>query len=169
MGLDISKKATINVGADRLWSILADDFDKIGEWARGVDSSAPNTSAEVPDGAAVGDRVCQAPGFGAINETFTQFDPQQRTYAFKATASKIPSFVRNLTNHTAVKAIGPDRAEVQLRITADTNGLRGAMVKPLMTRKLRRAIDGAVEDLTIFAESDQISSQKIKALAKAGH
>ena len=168
MGLDISKKATINVSADRLWSILADDFDKIGEWARGVDSSAPNTSAEVPDGAAVGGRVCQAPGFGAINETFTQFDPQQRTYAFKATASKIPNFVTNLTNHTAVKAIGPDRAEVQLRITADTHGLRGAMVKPIMTRKFNGAIDGLVEDLTIFAESGQVSSQKTKALAKAG-
>lgn len=168
MGLEISKKATINVSADRLWSILADDFDKVGEWARTVDSSAPNTSAEVPDGAAVGGRVCQAPGFGAINETFTHFDPQGRTYAFKATASKIPSFVNNLTNHTAVKAIGPDRAEVQLRITADTNGLRGAMVKPLMTRKFSAAIDAGIEDLTIFAETGQISSQKTKALAKAG-
>ena len=169
MGLEISKTVTINVSADRLWSILADDFDKIGEWARGVDSSAPNTSAEVPDGAAVGGRVCQAPGFGAIDETFTHFDPQQRTYAFKATASKIPSFIRNLTNHTAVKAIGPDRAEVQLRITADTNGLRGTLVKPMFTRKLSRAIDNTLEDLTIFAESGQVSSQKTKALAKAAH
>ena len=169
MGLDISKKATINVSADRLWSILADDFDKIGEWARGVDSSAPNTSAEVPEGAAVGGRVCQAPGFGAINETFTQFDPEQRTYAFKATASKIPSFVNNLTNHTAVKEVGPDRAEVHLRITADTDGLRGAMIKPMMTRKFNGAIDNLLEDITIFAESGQVSSQKKKALAKTGH
>ncbi len=34
MGIEISKKAIVNVSADRLWSILADDFDKIGEWAR---------------------------------------------------------------------------------------------------------------------------------------
>ena len=169
MGLEISKKATINVSADRLWSILADDFDKIGEWARTVDSSAPNTSAEIPEGATVGGRVCQAPGFGAINETFTQFDPEQRTYAFKATASKIPSFVNNLTNHTAVKEVGPDRAEVHLRITADTDGLRGAMIKPMMTRKFNGAIDNLLEDITIFAESGQVSSQKKKALAKTGH
>ena len=168
MGLDISKKATINVSADRLWSILADDFDKIGEWARGVDSSAPSTSAKVLDGAAVGGRVCQAPGFGVINETFTQFDPQERTYAFKATASKVPNFVKNITNHTAVKAIDPDRAEVQFRITADTHGLRGAIAKPILTRKLGRAIKDTFEDMTVFAESGQISSQKTKALAKAG-
>ena len=168
MGLDISKKTTINVSADRLWSILADDFDKIGEWARAVDSSAANTSAEVPDGAAVGGRVCQTPGFGDINETFTHFDPQQRTYAFKATASKIPSFVRNITNHTTVKAVSPDQAELQLRITAGTDGFRGAMVKPVMTRKFNGAIDDLLEDITIFAESGQISSQKTKALAKAG-
>jgi hypothetical protein len=168
MGLEISKKATINVSADRLWSILADDFDKIGEWARTVESSAANTSAEVPDGAAVGGRVCQAPGFGAINETFTDFDAEQRTYAFKATASKIPSFVTNLTNHTAVKAIAPDRAEVQLKLTADTNGLLGALVKPLMTRKFSAALDDTLDDMKIFAESGQVSSQKTKALAKAG-
>ncbi len=168
MGIEVTKNAIVNVGADRLWSILADDFDKIGEWARGVDSSGPNTDAAVPDGASVGGRVCQVPGFGAINETFTSFDPVERSYAFEATASKIPSFVRNLTNHTSVKSLGPDQSEVQLRLTADTVGVRGALVKPVMTRKFSRAIDVVIEDLKIFAESGKISSEKTKALAKAG-
>lgn len=168
MGIEISKNATINVSADRLWSILADDFDKIGEWARGVDSSGPNTDAAVPEGASVGGRVCQVPGFGDINETFTSFDPVEHSYAFKATASKIPSFVRNLTNHTLVKPLGPEQSEVQLRITADAPGLRGALIKPVMTRKFSRAIDDVIEDLKIFAESGKISSEKSKALAKAG-
>jgi len=169
MGIEVTKNAIVNVSADRLWSILADDFDKIGEWARGVDSSGPNTDAAVPDGASVGGRVCQAPGFGAINETFTSFDPDERSFAFEATASKIPSFVRNLTNHTSVKSLGPDRSEVQLRLTADTLGVRGALVKPVMNRKFSQAIDVVIEDLKIFAESGQISGEKTKALAKAGH
>jgi hypothetical protein len=168
MGIEISKNAVINVSADRLWSILADDFDKIGEWARGVDSSGPNTDAAVPEGASVGGRVCEVPGFGAINETFTSFDPVERSYAFAATASKLPSFVRNLTNHTSVKPLGPDQSEVQLRITADALGVRGALVKPVMTRKFSRAIDLVIEDLKVFAESGKISSEKSKALAKAG-
>ncbi len=168
MGIEITKTATINVSADRLWSILADDFDKIGEWARGVDSSAPNPNAEIPEGASVGGRVCQAPGFGAIDESFTSFDAEQRSYAFEATASKIPSFVRNITNHTTVKELGPERSEVHLRITADTDGIRGALVKPMIARKFSRGIDQLVEDLTIFAESGKISSQKAKAMAKAG-
>ena len=167
MGMEVSKNVTVNVSADRLWSILGDDFDKIGEWARGVDSSAPNTDAAIPEGASVGGRVCQAPGFGAINETFTSFDPVERSYAFKATASKIPSFVRNITNHTLVKPLGPEQSEVQLRITADTHGIRGALVKPMMTRKFSRALDEGLEDLKIFAESGKISSEKTKALAKA--
>ena len=168
MGIEVSKTATINVSAGRLWSILAADFDKIGEWARGVDSSAPNPNAEIPEGASVGGRVCQAPGFGAIDESFTSFDAEQRSYAFEATASKIPSFVRNITNHTTVKELGPEQSEVQLRITADTDGIRGAIVKPIIGRKFSRGIDQIVEDLTIFAESGKISSQKAKALAKAG-
>ena len=168
MGMEIIKSATINVSADRLWSILADDFDKVGEWARAVDSSAPKADAAIPEGASVGGRVCQAPGFGAIDEAFTSFDPTERSYAFKATASKIPSFVQNLTNHTLVKPLGPEQSQVQLRITADTPGIRGALVKPMMTRKFSRAIDGTLEDLKIFAESGKISSEKSKALAKAG-
>ena len=167
MGMEVTKNAIINVSADRLWSILGDDFDKVGEWARGVDSSGPNTDAAVPEGANVGGRVCQAPGFGAIKETFTSFDPVEHSYAFEATASKIPSFVRNLTNHTVVKSLGPEQSEVQLRITADTPGVRGALVKAMMTRKFSRGLDEILEDLKIFAESGQISSEKSEAMAKA--
>jgi Polyketide cyclase / dehydrase and lipid transport len=169
MGMELNKSAKINVSADRLWSILADDFDKIGEWARGVDSSGPSTDAAIPDGASVGGRVCQAPGFGAINETFTSYDAAARSYAFEATATKIPSFVRNVTNHTVVKSLGPETSEVQLTITADNAGIRGALVKPVLTRKFGAALDATLEDLKIFAESGKISSEKSKALAKSGH
>jgi len=168
MGIEISKKAVINVSADRLWSILADDFDKIGEWARGVDSSGPNTDAAVPEGANVGGRVCQAPGFGAIKETFTSFDPVERSFSFEATASKLPTFVRNVTNRTLVTSLGPEQSEVQLRTTADTPGVRGALVKPIIARKLSGGLDTFLEDLKIFAETGKISSEKSKALAKAG-
>jgi hypothetical protein len=167
MGIEVSKNAIVNVSADRLWSIVADDFDKVGEWARGVDSSGPNTDAVVPEGASVGGRVCQVPGFGDINETFTSFDPVERSFAFAATASKLPSFVRNVTNHTSVKSLGPEQSELQVRTTADNLGVRGALVKPVMTRKFNQAIDAFLEDLKIFAESGKISSEKSKTLAKA--
>ena len=168
MGIEITKQGTINVSAERLWSILADDFDKVGEWARGVDSSGPNVDAEAPEGATVGGRTCEVPGFGDIVESFTSFDAEGRSYAFEATASKIPSFVRNLTNHTTVKSVGPETSELQLRLTADTDGVRGALVKPIMARKFGRALDDFLEDLAIFAESGKISGEKAKALAKTG-
>ena len=168
MGIEVKKTATINVSADRLWSILADDFDKIGTWARGVDSSGPHVEAAIPEGASVGGRVCQVPGFGAIDETFTSFDPTERSYAFAANASKIPNFVRNLTNHTKVTPLGPEQSRVDLKITADTEGIRGALIKPVMSRKFNTAIDDVLVDLRIYAETGEISSEKSKALAKAG-
>lgn len=168
MGIEISKTGTIGVSADRAWSILADEFDQVGRWASAVDSSAAHPEAEAPDGAAVGGRVCQAPGFGAIDETFVSFDPDRRSYAFRASASKIPGFVQNITNHTSVRAAGPDRSEVTVTITADTAGLRGAMIAPVMTRKFSSTIDQLLEDLTIYAETGRVSGAKTKALAKAG-
>jgi hypothetical protein len=166
--MKISKKAIINVSADQLWSILADDFDKIGEWASGVDSSGPKTDAAIPEGANVGGRVCQVPGFGAVDEAFTSFNPVERSFSFGATASEIPSFVRNLTNNTVVKSLGPEQSEVQIRTTADTEGVEGAQAEPELTRQFSQGIDGAVADLKIFAESGKISSKKSKALANAG-
>ena len=90
MGIEVSKKATINVSADRLWSILADEFDKIGEWASGIDSSGPNPDAAILEGAPMGGRVCQVPGFGDIDETFTSFNAENRSFAFAATAHQDP-------------------------------------------------------------------------------
>ena len=168
MGIEVKKTATINVSADRLWSIVADDFDKVGTWARGVDSSGPHVEAAIPEGASVGGRVCEVPGFGSIDETFTSFDPTERSYAFAANASKIPKFVRNLTNHTKVTPLGPEQSRVDLKITADTEGIRGALIKPVMTRKFNTAIDDVLVDLKIYAETGEISSEKSKALAKAG-
>ncbi len=167
MGIEISKTGTIGVSADRLWSILSDEFDRVGEWARAVDSSAAHPEAIAPDGASVGGRVCQAPGFGAIDETFTAFDPERRSYAFQASASKIPSFVRDITNHTSVRPLGPDRAEVTFRITAEALGLRGAMIKPVMERRFSSTVDGLIEDLRAYAETGRVSGAKSKALAKA--
>lgn len=168
MGIEIHKTATMNVSADRLWTILAEEFDSVGEWARAVDSSAPRLDVDTPEGASVGGRVCQVPGFGAVNETFTSYDAEARTFSFAATASKIPSFVRNIINHTEVTSIGPDKSQVRLGITADTDGVRGAFVKPMMTRKFNKVIDGSLEDLATYAETGEISSAKSKALAKAG-
>lgn len=169
MGIDIHKSATVNASADRLWEILGDDFEKVSDWASGVDSSGANVEVPVLDGATIGGRVCEAPGFGAIHETLTTFEPEQRSFAFVATASKIPSFVRNITNHTSVRPLGPDRAELQVRITADTDGLRGALVKPLMVRKFGKGIDSLIEDVSVFAESGKVSDKKTEALAKSGH
>lgn len=168
MAIAISKSTTINVSADQLWSILGDDFANVGQWARAVDSSAVNLEAPAIEGADIGGRVCQAPGFGSINETFTSFDPEERSYAFVATASKIPSFVRNITNHTKITPIGPNTSKLEVAITADTDGLRGAMVKPIMTRKFGAAIDGLFEDVAVYAETGKVSDGKTKALVKAG-
>ena len=168
MGMEINKNAIVNVSADRLWSILADDFDKIGGWASGVDSSGPHVEAAIPEGASVGGRVCQVPGFGAIDETFTSFDATELSYAFAANASKLPSFVRNVTNHTKVTPLGPEQSRVDLKITADTEGIRGALIKPVMNRKFSTGVEEVLVDLKEFAETGQISSEKSKALAKAG-
>jgi hypothetical protein len=167
MRIEINKKATINVSAEQLWKILADEFSTVGEWASGVTSSAAS-DAPAPDGAAVGGRVCQVPGFGEVDETFTNFDAAGHTFAFAATASKLPSFVTNFTNQTTVASLGPDKAQLEINLTADANGIRGALAKPVMTRNFSKAVDGVIEDLKVYATTGKVSGDKTRALAKVG-
>jgi hypothetical protein len=65
-------------------------------------------------------------------------------------------------------SLGPEQSEVQIKTTAHTEGVKGTLVKPLMTRQFSRAIDGFLKDLKIFAESGKISSKNTKVLDKAG-
>lgn len=168
MTIEIQKTATINADADRLWTILGDEFTEVSRWASAVDSSVADTNAEVLAEAEVGGRVCEVPGFGTINETLTSFEPTERSYAFTATASKIPSFVSNIVNHTKITPIDDQRSELTIRITAEASGLRGAVVRPMMARKFGATLDGLIDDVRVFAETGDVSADKTEALAKAG-
>ncbi len=70
----------IKAPAERVWQVVAHDFANVSHWASGVPKSGINTVAEVPEGAKVGGRVCDVPGFGKINETFIAYDEAGMTF-----------------------------------------------------------------------------------------
>lgn len=162
--MQIQKSMTINADSDSVWDIVAHQFDRVGEWSTAVASSSPNPNAVAPDGAMVGGRVCDVPGFGDIKETFTAYSEKNKQYTFAVDG--MPSFITLAQNTVTVRPISASKSEVSLKIEMQTNAI-GKVMGPMFRIKLSSTVDGFLADLKVYAETGSISPKKRKQLAKA--
>ena len=162
--MQFQKSIQIDADADRVWQIVAHEFDRVGEWSSAVQSSGVNEEAAVPEGATVGGRVCVT-DFGDLTETFTAYDEQNRTFTFQVTG--MPSFITLAQNTVEVNPTGPNRSEVSLNIRMETNSV-GKVMGPMFAIKLKNTLNTFLGELKAFAEQGELSSRKQKQLAKVG-
>ena len=161
--MQIARTLRVEAPVDKVWSILADDYATIGDWARAVEHSAPNPDVAPLPGATVGGRVCTA-NIGDVTETITTFDPRRRLLAYRAQAKAMPFFVRGLNGRwTLDAATGGTR--VDLGFEADLMPPFGPLMGWAMKRQFATAIDETLQDLKLWAETGQIHPDKAKALA----
>lgn len=161
MSLQVTTTFTINAPAERIWSIMADDFVDVAHWASGLDSSRPNPQAvSVPPGATTGGRVCEVPGLGFTDERITVYDPSTHELGYSVDAEKIPSFVTGMENRWRLTARGPDRTEVHQSLTATLHGPMGTLMRPVMRRQFAKLLAPVREDLTAYAETGRVSARK---------
>ncbi|MCG8349966.1 MAG: SRPBCC family protein [Chloroflexales bacterium] len=99
--MDIIRAVIINAPAEKLWKILAEDYDKVGEWASEIEKSTPNPDLPLGE-----ERACSPPGFGDVKETITQFDETRKTFSYAADVQKMPFFVCDLSNTWRVESKG---------------------------------------------------------------
>ena len=161
--MQFQKSTIINAPVDRVWSVVAHGFDKVGEWSSAVADSGPNLDADVPEGATVGGRVCATPGFGDLTETFTAYSEADTEFTFQATG--LPSFVTLAQNHVTVRPAGTNRSEVTLDITMETNAV-GKVMGPMFAIKLKQTLNTYLVELTNYVERGEVSKKKAKQLAK---
>lgn len=161
--MQIARTMTVAVPVDQLWSILATDYAKVGEWARAAQASAPTPAIDAPDGAPVGGRVCTA-SIGEVTETIRTFDAEHHVLAYDAKAKSMPFFVRNLSGRWHLEDFG-EATEVNLSFEADLMPPFGALMGWAMRRQFSSAIDQTLEDLKRFAETGDVHPDKAAALA----
>ncbi len=166
--LNISKTTTIDTSADKLWTILADQFTDVGSWSSSVASSGPNQAANIVlDGAPVGGRICEVPGFGSTDERLTHFDADKKTFTYSLTADKIPRFVTGMRNTWTLTSQPGGKTLVGSQIRGNAGGIMGALMGPMMKMKFKKTIGDVLTDLKIYAESGEASAAKKKQLVKA--
>lgn len=163
--MEFKKNLTIDAPSDRVWEVVAHEFDQVGIWSSGVATSGPNLDVAVPDGATVGGRVCATPGFGDLNETFTSYSEENKQFTFAV--SGMPSFITLAQNTVKVRPTGNDTTDVSLHIQMETNAV-GRLIGPMFSIKLKATLNTFLDELKAYIERDEVSSKKRKQLAKTG-
>lgn len=162
--MEFKKNIEIDASADRVWEVVAREFDRVGAWSSAVESSGPNVKAAIPEGATVGGRICATPGFGDLEETFTDYSEENKQFTFVVTG--MPSFISLAQNTVRVRPTGNSTADVSLHIQMETNTI-GKLMGPMFSIKLKATLETFLDELKVFVEQGQVSSKKRKQLAKA--
>lgn len=163
--MKIARKITINAPADRVWKVVAHAFADVGLWASGIAHSVVNEAAAIPEGASVGGRVCNVPGFGEILESFTAYDEAGKTFTFEATGG--PFIVRSAQSTWLVRALGANTTQVSFQSDLKLLPGIGLIMAIPMRMQLSRLLQNVVEELKYYVETGEIHPRKLKIAAQA--
>lgn len=161
--MQIARTLHVAAAPDKVWHILAEDYANVGQWARAVQVSTPNTAVAPLPGATVGGRICTA-SIGEVTETICTYDAENHVLAYDAKAKAMPFFVRNLSGRWTLAPEG-EGTSVDLSFVADLMPPFGTLMGWAMRRQFTSAIDETLEDLKHFAETGKIHPDKAAALA----
>jgi len=168
MHTQIKGKVTVNAPAEKVWQIVAHDFEHIGQWASAIPTSFVNTNAPAVDGAAVGGRVCtnSVAGFDDIHETFTYYDEAAMKFGYAATDG-LPGFMEAAENNWSVKPVNANKCTVEARGEVDVKAFPGLFMFPFLKWQMGRIGKQTMEELKYFAEHGQPHPRKAKQAQNA--
>lgn len=149
--MQIQESIEITAPIAAVWKVVADDYHKVGYWARAVQSSAENTDAKPVNGSAVGGRVCET-DIGPATEVLTHFDASAFHLTYKAHADKMPFFVRGLFGDWRLRSHGAQTV-VEFGFAADLSFPFSLFMPALMKGQFQKAINETLEDLKIYVET----------------
>jgi len=165
--MELINKIVIDQSIDKIWEIIADDFTNISTWASAIAASEENDAlnTKLEDAPSSG-RVCSAPTFGQVQETFTHFDTTNKYYRYKATAEKLPSFIKNIANNFSLESLGPERTELTTRVELELKPFPGYLLFPFMRLQMNMMAAKLLEELKYYAETGEIHKRKLKSVKK---
>lgn len=159
--MEVIRQLKVNAPAEKLWQILAEDYDRVGEWTSEIAQSSPNPDLPTGEG-----RVCATPGFGDVKETITAFNESERQFSYAAEISTFPFFVKSVGNTWRVEADGPNRTVVHMHLQARLLPVFAQLMGPVMKRQMGKSADTILEELKHYAETGQIHPRKQRQLAQ---
>ena len=167
--VDMRRSVEVKASALKAWELIGPNFLDIADWGRGVHKSWNNEKAvrkfsDAPSGG----RHCEVAGFGKVDEEILHYDAAKHEITWSASAEKLPGFISGLQNALVVEAIDDNSCRARSNITANTSGIRGFLLGPILKKNLSKVLDGFMHDWKTYAETGRISETKQRELDRAG-
>ena len=138
---EISVTRNIAAPRARVWAVLA-DFPNIADWNGGVKKSFATSEATAGVGAT---RHCDLSPAGALEETITDWQPEERMVVRIDSASRLPIKTGLVT---FILDDGGSHTDTTLHYAFETKwGPVGRLMGPLMDSQLTRGFTGFLADL----------------------
>jgi len=159
----LSRHIVIDASADTVWEVIAERFDRIGDWATAISSSAATTAdpSLIQVAAPIRARVCDT-GIRAlpqVTETIVAFDPAARTLTYQATAG-MPAFVTVARNTWTVTELAGNRCRVDIAAEFTTRGILGGIARTVILARVSRDGRHLLDDLKHYVETGTPSRRK---------
>lgn len=157
----LSDSIVIGAPAETVWQVVAHRFDRIGEWATAIPSSAACAIAEPEVGAPVAGRVCHTDLrlVPEVTEAIVEYDEAGRTLTYQA-ANGLPGFVTRARNRWQVTPIDQNRTQVTFAAEVRVRGLFGWLARWVLLVQVGRTGRHLLDDLKHYVEHGKPSPRK---------
>ena len=138
----VKVKRQIGASPDKVWAVLA-DFPNIARWNRGVDRSYATSDATAGVGAK---RHCDLAPMGALEETVTGWDEEQRLEIKIDSAARLP-IAHGLATFTLSSADAATDVLVEYSYEPKFGFLGQLMGRLMLDSQLTKGFTGFLKDL----------------------
>ncbi|MEQ9300491.1 MAG: SRPBCC family protein [Cyclobacteriaceae bacterium] len=159
MKFEIKKEIAINAPASKVWKVLADDYQHIGNWATMV----PQSEAETDDKGELCGRVCTST-MGPLTERISTWNEEEKSLSYELVG--MPAMFKEGSNSWRVKALGEDKSMVYMHGKAGLSSLAGFFMGWMIKSKMSKDMDGLIEDLKYYVEFGKPHPRKTKSQEK---
>jgi len=157
--MNVNRQINVNASASELWHILADKYDKVGEWTSAIPDSAPNP--DLPEGQG---RVCTTSNFGITKETITHMDEAEQSFGYNVDIPEGPFFIQGVDNTWRVEPNGEINTTVFMQAQVQLLPVFAQLMSPILKRQMAKRVDKILEELKYYAETGQIHPRKQEQL-----
>ncbi|MFT5306594.1 MAG: hypothetical protein ACI89M_002120 [Chitinophagales bacterium] len=165
-----SRKITINKVSDKVWKVLAHDFDDAHKWLATIPNSYAADLGKQYDGATSCGRVCELdgkPNGMKAKESFVTYDEANKSFTILVEFINTPfgfPIVKNVVEFS-VDNKGGDASIVNFTVTYTLKPL-AFLILPILKISFRSFLGQVLEELKYYVENGTPHPRKIKALDK---
>ena len=169
--MQTSSEVTIKADIKKVWRIMFEEFERSQDWLSLVPKSEV-MKGKAADGANVAGRICYLQNDAdklIADEKITKADPDNYYFEFVATTRNAPKAMPVKSNNVKIQLTEVQKGETHVSWISEPNVTAlGKVGAPALKKGIKKGFDQLLDDLKVYAETDQVSDKKRKSNEKYG-